>query len=204
MKHIAQSSRNFATTLPVLDGKNWSRWCIQMKAIFGYQDVADIVEEGFPILEEGATEAHRNAHKQNKKKDYKAICLLHQALDNAHFEKIVGSAIAKEHKIRLQTMRRKYELMLMEEGERVDDFFTRLITHTNAMKACGEKMDDATIVEKFLRIVTPKFDYVVVAIEELGRVENMKIEELQKSLEAQEQRINERITYRSSHQTLQM
>ncbi|XP_019432069.1 PREDICTED: uncharacterized protein LOC109339126 [Lupinus angustifolius] len=132
---------------------------------------------------------------------------------------IARSAIAKEawdvlekhyagaaqlKKIRLQTMRRKYELMQMEEGEKVADFFTRLITHINSMKACGEKMTDATIVEKILRTVSPKFDYVVVAIEESRRVENMKIEELQGSLEAHEQRLNEMITDRSSHQVLQM
>ncbi|XP_019451823.1 PREDICTED: uncharacterized protein LOC109353921 [Lupinus angustifolius] len=249
---MAQATRQFATTLPILDGKNWTRWCIQMKAILGYQDVANIAEEGLPILEEGVTEAQRNAHKQNKKRDCKAFCLLHQAVDNGHFEMIAGSATTKEacdvlgkhyvgaaqlkkirlqtmrrqyelmqieegsatskealdvlekhyvgaaqlKKIRLQTMRRQYELMQMEEGEKVADFFTRLITHTNAMKACGEKMTDATIVEKILRIVSPKFNYVVVAIEESGRVENMKIEELQGS--------NERITDRSSHQVLQM
>ncbi|XP_019457648.1 PREDICTED: uncharacterized protein LOC109358036 [Lupinus angustifolius] len=216
---MAQTTGNFATTLPILDGKNWTRWCIQMKAILGYQDVADIVEEGLPILEEGAIEAQRNAHKQNKKRDCKTICLLHQEVDNAHFEKIAGSATAKEawdvlekhydgaaqlKKIHLQTMRMQFELMQMEEGEKVADFFTRLITHTNALKACGEKMIDATIVEKVLMIVSPKFDYVVVAIEESGRVENMKIEELQGSLEANEQRLHEKITDRSSHQILQM
>ncbi|XP_019432062.1 PREDICTED: uncharacterized protein LOC109339119 [Lupinus angustifolius] len=216
---MAQTTGHFATTLPILDSKNWTRWCIQMRAILGYQDVADIVEEGLPILEEEATEAQRNIQKQNKKRDCKAICLLHQAVDNAHFEMIAGSATTKEawdvlekhyagaaqlKKIRLQTMRRQYELMQMEEGEKVADFFTRLITHTNSMKACGEKMTDATIVEKILITVSPKFDYVVVAIEESGRVENMRIEELQGSLEAHEQRLNERITDRSSHQVLQM
>ncbi|XP_019455199.1 PREDICTED: uncharacterized protein LOC109356330 [Lupinus angustifolius] len=205
---MAQKTGNFAITLPILDNKNWTRWCIQMKAILGYQDVADIMEEGLPILEEGATEAQRNAHKQNKKRDCKAICLLHQIVDNAHFEKIAGSATAKEawdvlekyytgaaqlKKIHLQTMRTQYELMQMEEGEKVADFFIRLITHKNAMTACGEKMTDATIVEKILRAVSPKFDYVVIAIEESGIVENMKIEELQGSLEAHKQRLNERI-----------
>ncbi|XP_019431988.1 PREDICTED: uncharacterized protein LOC109339068 [Lupinus angustifolius] len=188
---MAQTTGNYVITLPVLDGKNWSRWCIQMKAILGYQDVADIVEEGLPTLEEGATEAQRN---------------------------IVGSATAKEawdvlenhyagatqlKKFRLQTLRRQYQLMQMEKGEGIAKFFTRLITHINAMKACGEKMEDTIIVEKVLRSVTPRFDNVVIAIEESGRVENMKVEELQGSLEAHEQRLNDRITGQSSHQALQ-
>ncbi|XP_019425143.1 PREDICTED: uncharacterized protein LOC109334027 [Lupinus angustifolius] len=65
-------------------------------------------------------------------------------------------------------------------------------------------MDDTIIVEKVLRSVTPRFDNVVIAIEESGRVENMKVEELQGSLEVHEQRLNERISDKSSHQALQV
>ncbi|XP_019433657.1 PREDICTED: uncharacterized protein LOC109340423 [Lupinus angustifolius] len=211
---MAQSTGNFATNLPVLDGSNWVRWCIQMKVIFGYQDVAEIVEDGFPILEEGATETEKTEYKQSKRKDYKALCLIHQAVDNAHFEKIVGSTTSKEawevlekqyagvaqlKKIRLQTMMRQYELMQMDKGEKIYEFFTRIITQTNAMKSYGEKIEDATIVEKILRIVTPRFDHTVVAIEESGKVEKMKVEELQGSLEAHEQRLNERGAKKHTH-----
>ncbi|XP_019451907.1 PREDICTED: uncharacterized protein LOC109354005 [Lupinus angustifolius] len=214
---MAQPIANFSTNLPVLDGSNWSKWSIQMKAIFCYQDVAEIVEDGFSILEEGATEVQKSKYKQSKRKDCKALCIIHQAVDNAHFEKIAGSATSKEawetlekhydgaaqlKKIRLQTMRRRYELMQMEESEKISEYFTRVITHTNSMKSCGEKMDDATIVEKILRIVTPRFDHVVVAIEELGKVERMKVEELQGSLEAHEQRMNEMGADRFPHQAL--
>ncbi|XP_019450627.1 PREDICTED: uncharacterized protein LOC109352898 [Lupinus angustifolius] len=190
---MAQSTGNFATNLPVLDGSNWARWCIQMKAIFGYQDVAKIVEYGFPILEEGTTETEKTEYKQSKRKDCKALCLIHQAVDNAHFEKIAGSTTSKEaweglekhyagaaqlKKIRLQTMRKQYELMQMDECEKISEFFTRIITQTNVMKSCGEKIEDAKIVEKILRTVTPRFDHVVVAMEESGKVERMKVEEL--------------------------
>ncbi|XP_019431382.1 PREDICTED: uncharacterized protein LOC109338566 [Lupinus angustifolius] len=212
---MARSTGNFATNLPVLDGSNWARWCIQMKAIFGYQDVAEIVEDGFPILEEGATETEKTEYKQSKRKDCKII---HQAVDNAYFEKIAGSATSKEawevlekhyvgatqlKKIRLQIMRRQYELMQMDEGEKIFEFFTRINTQTNAMKSCGEKIEDATIVEKITRAVTPRFDHVVVAIEESGKVDRMKVEELQGSIESHEQRLNERGAEKHYHQALQ-
>ncbi|XP_019430927.1 PREDICTED: uncharacterized protein LOC109338201 [Lupinus angustifolius] len=100
-------------------------------------------------------------------------------------------------------MRRQYELMQMDEGEKISEFFTRIITQTNAMKSCGEKIEDARIVETILRIVTPRFDHVVVAIEESENVERMKVEELQGSLEAHEQRLNERGAEKHSHQALQ-
>ena len=74
---MALNTESFAIVLPILDGKNWERWCIQMKAILGYQDVMDIMEEGYLSLPERATEAQKAIHKENKKWDYKAMCLFH-------------------------------------------------------------------------------------------------------------------------------
>jgi len=34
----------FSTNLPVLNGKNWRRWCVEMKVILGYQEVAELVK----------------------------------------------------------------------------------------------------------------------------------------------------------------
>jgi len=48
-----------------------------MKAILNYQDVMDIVEEGCPSLLERVTKAQKAIHKENKKIDCKAMCLLH-------------------------------------------------------------------------------------------------------------------------------
>ncbi|XP_019462904.1 PREDICTED: uncharacterized protein LOC109361822 [Lupinus angustifolius] len=200
---MAQPAGNFATNLHVLDGKNWARWCIQMRANFGYQEVTGIVEEGLSFLEEGATKAQRNVYKQNKKKDYK---ILGSATSKEAWEILEKhyADVAQLEKIRLQSMRRQYELMQMEEGERISEIFTGIITQTNSMKACGEKIENATIVEKILKTMAPRVDHVVVAIEESGKAEKMKVEELQESLEAHELRINKRITDKPSHQALQV
>nr|KYP61818.1 Retrovirus-related Pol polyprotein from transposon TNT 1-94 [Cajanus cajan]KYP63036.1 Retrovirus-related Pol polyprotein from transposon TNT 1-94 [Cajanus cajan] len=190
-----------------------------MKAILGYQEVAEIVEEGYPTLTKDSTDAQKALYRENKKKDCKATFLIHQCVDEAHFEKIAGAATSQEawkilekcsegaeqlKKVRLQTMRRQYELMQMENNEKIAEFFNRIITHTNAMKNCGEKITDQTIVEKILRTLDPKFDHIVVAIEESKKLEELKVEELQGSLEAHEQRLIERGSVKSDdHQALQ-
>ncbi|XP_019455103.1 PREDICTED: uncharacterized protein LOC109356227 [Lupinus angustifolius] len=184
----------------------------------GYQEVDEIVEQGFQPLSEGGTKEQRRMHKENKKKDCKAMFLLHQCVDEAHFEKISGAENSKEawlileacnqgvkqlKKVQLQTLRRQYELMHMESNERVAQFFNKVITYTNAMKACGEKISDQSIIEKILRTLTPRFDHIVVEIEESKKIEEMKVQDLQGSLEAHEQRLIERSNGRPVDQALQ-
>ena len=92
----------------------------------------------------------------------------------------------------------------MENNEKIVDFFNRIITHTNAMKNYGEKISNQTIVEKILRTLNPKFDHIVVTIEESKKIGEITIEELQGSLEAHEQRLIERKTEKpGDHQALQ-
>jgi len=102
-----------------------------------------------------ATEVQRNAHKDLKKKDCKALFLIQQSLDEGNFERISKSTSSKEawdilskyhegdHKvklIKLQSLRRKFELMQMEEEQKIVEYIFKLINIVNQMKACGEAM----------------------------------------------------------------
>ena len=58
------------------------------------------------------------------------------------------------------------------------------------MKIYGENMTQIMNVEKFLRSVTSRFDYVVCSIEESNKLDELTIDELQSSLLVHEQRMN--------------
>ena len=60
------------------------------------------------------------------------------------------------------------------------------------------------IVEKILRSLSQKFDFIVVAIQEAKDVKTMKVEELQSSLEAHELLVLDRSSERSVQQALQV
>jgi transposase InsO family protein len=77
----------------------------------------------------------------------------------------------------------------MKEGEKVNDYFARTLSIANKMKAHGERMEQLVIVEKILRSMTSKFDYVVCSIEESNNLTTMTIDELQSSLLVHEQRM---------------
>ena len=109
-------------------------------------------------------------------------------LGNSHSrgEKVKKVKLQSYRRRKLQSYRRRYEIMQKEEDQNVSDYFSKLIEFLNQMKNCGENISDQMVVEKVLRSLSPKFDFIVVAIQEAKDVKTMKIEELQSSLEAHE------------------
>ncbi|KAL0410574.1 UNVERIFIED_CONTAM: hypothetical protein Slati_3647100 [Sesamum latifolium] len=149
--------------VPTLTKENYDNWCIRMKALLGAYEVWDSVEKGV----EG---------NDAKKKDQKALTLIHQGAD-------------KVKKVRLQTLRGEFESLHMKDSKIISDYMSRVLAITNQMKRYGEDMKDDRIVGKILRSLDPKFNYVVVAIEESKDLDAMTVDELAGSLQAHEERL---------------
>ena len=62
----------------------------------------------------------------------------------------------------------------------------------NQLRRNGETHPDMRISEKILRSLDPKFDFIVVALEETKDLETMSVEELVGSLQAHEQKVTRR------------
>ncbi|GAU51255.1 hypothetical protein TSUD_412480, partial [Trifolium subterraneum] len=197
----------FPRNLPILNGKNYHTWCKQMTVVFGFQDVWDLVQSGVEPITDASSDVEKATFKELKKKDYKALFIIHQCVSPNNFE-IVGDALlskeawdnlekayggaTKVKKVRLQTYKRQFELLQMEEKEIVGDFVTRVTKLVNLMKGCGETINDQSVVEKILRSLTPIFD-IVVPIKESKDLSSTTMEEIQGVLEASEQKLNERL-----------
>lgn len=193
--------------LPILTSKNYDNWCKQMKVVFRFQDMWNLVTEGVPILGGKATDEDKLANNELKKKDFKALFIIHQCVDPDNFEKVGDCESSKEawdilaqsfggaekvKEVKLQTFKRQYELLQMEDSETVSDFFTKVTRLVNQIKNCGEVVPTKAVVAKILRSLAPKFDHLVVAIEESKDLSTLSKEELLGSLESHEQRMSER------------
>ncbi|WVY96775.1 hypothetical protein V8G54_028926 [Vigna mungo] len=150
------------TSFPVLTSNNWSRWSAEMKVLFHYQGVSVVVEErGYEALG-GDTEEQKA---EFKKKDDKVLFIIHQCVDDMHFEKIQNVAMA-----------RAAWSILMEDNDKVSEYFNRILALTNQMKGCEESNGHETLM----------------------------LEELQSSLEANEMRLLDRNLVKHDEQALKV
>ena len=104
-------------------------------------------------------------------------------------QKYHGSIRVK--RAQLQTLTKEFEVLQIKEGESVDAYFVRTLTIANKKKIHGENMKQVVIIEKILRSMTSRFDYVICSIEQSNNLDILTID--YSSLLIHKQRLNERV-----------
>jgi len=148
-----------------------------------------------------------NWEQRQQKLDSKARYLLYQCVGPKVFHRISEAETAREiweilvktygdgdrsKKMKMQILRRQFECLAMEDNDIMADYFDRVQEHVNAMRACRDTITDQYVADKILRSLPPRYDHIMVAIEETRDMETMGLEELQHTLESHEHRLNKR------------
>uniref|UniRef100_A0A2N9FH80 Integrase catalytic domain-containing protein n=1 Tax=Fagus sylvatica TaxID=28930 RepID=A0A2N9FH80_FAGSY len=192
--------------IPKFDG-HYDHWSMLMENFLRSKEYWSLVETGIPAAAEGVelTEAQQKSIADQKLKDLKVKNYLFQAIDRTIMETILNRDTAKHiwdsmkqkyqgstrvKRAQLQALRKEFEVLQMKEGESVDAYFARTLIIANKMKIHGENMQQVVIIEKILRSMTSRFDYVVCSVEESNNLDTLTIDELQSSLLVHEQRMN--------------
>lgn len=187
------SNERILTNLSILDAKNYDKWCKQMNVLFGYRDVLEVINNGVTPLIQNAIEVQHTTNKEEKNKDYKALFLIHQCGEGDNFDKVGDcdssnqaweileksyAGIDKEKVVRLQTHKTEAWIDLSGGKETINDFAMRITRLVNQVKTCGETITEQYVIVKILRSLMPRFDNIVVVIEESNDLEMISKEEL--------------------------
>ncbi|XP_028077802.1 uncharacterized protein LOC114279719 [Camellia sinensis] len=209
---MATINNFFQPQLPKLSKENYENWSIQMQVLLASQDLWKLVDREYdePATltdERNLNNAQKTALKDSRKNDKKALYLLYQGIDKSSFEKISTATTSKEAwsilrnsrrgiektiRVRLQVLCGEFEMLHMNKNESISEHFNKTLTIVNQMRRCGEKMESLQVIEKILRSLSPKFEHVVVAIEESKDLNAMTTDEWMGTLEIHEQMINKK------------
>jgi hypothetical protein len=122
---------------------------------------------------------------------------LHQAMHESILQRVASGKQAKEawdilpisyqgmDKVKaskLQFFGRDFETMSMKDRDSLDSFYTHVIDMINQIKSHGENIEDRKVVEKLLRSLPPKYDPLVVTLEEDKDLSQFSLDEMQASL----------------------
>ena len=85
-------------SVPRLTKENYENWGIQMKVLLGSQDACDVIERGYdePQGDVALTAAQRDALRELKKRDKKALFFIYQGVDESSFENTANATTSKQ------------------------------------------------------------------------------------------------------------
>lgn len=186
-KALAKES-SVALQYPMLTETNYGSWAVKMKVFMHAQGVWVAVESKELV---------------DERKDQMALAAIFQAVPEAMMtvlaehetskeawdtlkEMHVGADCVKE--ARAQTLMSEFDVMRMKETESIKDFAMKLATIVNEIRVLGDKMEERTVVKKFLRAVPDKFLPIVSTIEQFADMKTMTVMEVVGRLKVYEER----------------
>ena len=143
------------------------------------------------------TQAEKDVLREQRKKDGKALFYIHQVMHESILPRVAPKTNAKHawdtletayqglDKVRtsnLQILRRDFESLSMKYLEIVNTFYTRVVGLINQLKSHREAIEYQRVVEKILRSLPPRFENLVVTLEEHTHMSTFTIDEMQASL----------------------
>jgi hypothetical protein len=176
-----------------------------MENLLRSKDYWSLIETGVIVAPENPTAEQTLAVAESRLKDLKVKNYLFQSIDRSILETILDRSTSRQiwesirqkfqgstrvKRAQLQSLRREFEVLWMKEDESVNDFFSKTLVIANKMTTHGVSLTQSQIVEKILRSMTTKFEYVVCSIEQSSDTTTMSIDELQSSLLVHEGRMN--------------
>eukprot|EP00253_Pinus_taeda_P005517 PITA_05517 len=194
--------------VPEFDGNDYDYWCIKMLTFLIGKDLWEILESGYeePTDWNSLTANERTTRKEARKKNAQALFHIQIALDKSLFPRISGAKTTKVawetlqeayqgsdqvKVVKLQTLKREFENLKMQEAESISDYCVRVKDVVNKMATLGEAVSNEVLIKKVLRSLTHRCNHVAIIMEESKDLTKLQFDELVGSLMSHKERLKE-------------
>ncbi|KAL1213892.1 hypothetical protein V5N11_028649 [Cardamine amara subsp. amara] len=180
-----------------------------MTTILKTRKLWDVIENGVTAVVSTSESTPEMAKEREEliMKDMMALQILQTAVSDVIFPRIAPASSAKDawnaletefqgssqvKMINLQSLRREYENLKMEESENINSFTTKLIGIGNQLRIHGEEKSDYHLVQKILISLPERFDSIVAVLEQTKDLSVLSVTDLIGTLKAHEKRVEAR------------
>ncbi|XP_031250405.1 uncharacterized protein LOC116108293 [Pistacia vera] len=142
-------------------------------------------------------------YEEEMSKAPRALSHIHSAVTDLVFTRIMACETAKKawdrlreefmgsdttRNMQVMNLRRVFEMLRMQEVEKVKEYVDRLMSVVNKIRLLGVEMSDKMIVEKVLVSLPERFESKISSLEDSKDLSQISLTELVHALQAQEQR----------------
>ena len=197
---------------PLFEGSDYHYWAERIKLFIKSKslDIWQVIELGDnQILSTDGGQKSVNAMTKEEKEKIQfndtAKLYLICALSRKEYDKVSGCSTAKQiwdtlavahegtsqvKEAKISMLVHQYELFKMDEGESIENMFSRFQTIVGSLKSLGKTYDNQDHVRKILRSLPRRWRPKVTAIQEAKDLSKLQLDELLGSLTTHELELN--------------
>jgi hypothetical protein len=188
-----------STTYPRYNRENFTVWAITMEWALESNELWEAVDPGGDEYKKGAAKY---------RKDRQALTAISSVMPMDVMQHLISKKSAKEvwdtlkilnlrHarvcEATLQTFQKKFENLEVGEDETLNAFASRVATIVNGIRGLDEKLDEISVVRRFLHAAPARYISVVSAIEQCVDLKTVMLDDLIERFKAHDERM--KITY---------
>jgi hypothetical protein len=149
---------------PMLTRSNYAEWSMLMKINFEAMEIWEVIEP-VTIVRRSQDRQAMGALMRSVPKEMWGTLGAKGTMKEAWEAVMVMRVEADRVKeVNVQKLLKEFENIEFKEGESVEDFGKRITNLVANIKSLGETIEDTHVVKKFLRVVPPRLNQVVVSI----------------------------------------
>jgi DNA polymerase I-like protein with 3'-5' exonuclease and polymerase domains len=188
-----------STMYPRYNRDNFTVWATTMEWALESNELWEPVDPGGDEYKKG---------KSKYRKDRRALTAIRSVMPMDVMQHLISKKSAKEawdtlmilnlghtrmHEATLQTFQKKFENLEVEEDETLDAFASRVATIVNGIRELDEKLEEISVVRRFLRAAPARYISVVSVIEQCVDLKTVTLDNLVEWFKAHDERM--KITY---------